>query len=44
MMSTTDDLVMPLESAEFVMQHAKHVTISEANAETLAAKVTSPLF
>jgi hypothetical protein len=39
-MINADDLVMPLESAEFVMgQVAKNVTISEKNAESLAEKV-----
>lgn len=36
-----NDLVMPLESAEFVMKHAKSVQVNTAGVEMLAKKVTS---
>lgn len=43
-MSTKDDLVMPLESAEFIMQSAKHVKISDSNLQILAKKIHAALY
>lgn len=38
-MSETHDLILPLESAEFVMQHAKSVQINPEGVDNLANKV-----
>jgi hypothetical protein len=39
MKGVDEDLVLPLESSEFVMQNAKSVHINESGVKSLAVKV-----
>lgn len=38
-MNNSNDLILPLESAEFVMQNAKSVQLNQLSIESLAKKV-----